>query len=495
MLQQHSRPTPPKIAGAGYYRFKRNADGSPVLEPSTGRQPKNLERNSATYDEIVKADRSGYDGIAVCMAERAVEFWDYPGTASVPVVPAASQAPTTTASASNWGTHRVVVFDGSFDTHIEDGQDYKTLTLRDVFDAEPALRDKAQAPAMIPSSYSRFDDAATRPSASVATTSHWPPTSTKAMWPWTPCGPWSVRSSVRASPSWSTLSSSAKPEAKKWRIVVPLAEGLPFAAWQDLQEAFFTFMEAQGVAVDWALSRAGQPVYLPNVPTDKRDWQGKPLFHERECVEVRGLTDADGVVSAALADLRAARERDEAERQRAQQAARQALQARAGSTKSAVIDAFNQAYSVEQMLEANGYERGPRDSWRSPYQASKTFATRNFGDHWVSMSESDDRAGLGGVLRCRPVWRRLRSVLPLRPPGRRQEGRARRRSHARAGSAQRDARGHVGNHGASPEPPDHWRGRGNCTLGDVWRGDLAAPGRRPSARACRQPGRVRRRSR
>lgn len=82
MLQHHSQPTPPKIAGAGYYRFKRNADGSPVLATLTGRQPKNLERNSATYDEIVKADRTGFDGIAVCMAERAVEFWDYPGAGS-----------------------------------------------------------------------------------------------------------------------------------------------------------------------------------------------------------------------------------------------------------------------------------------------------------------------------------------------------------------------------------------------------------------------------
>lgn len=400
MLQHHSQPTPPKIAGAGYYRFKRNADGSPVLATLTGRQPKNLERNSATYDEIVKADRTGYDGIAVCMAERAVEFWDYPGTASAPVVQAPNPTLTTTtttasASASTWGTHRVVVFDGSFDTHIEDGQDYKTLTLREVFDAEPALRDKAQAPAMIPSSYSRFDarrHEAQRQRGHYVALAADIDQGNVAMD--------AVRAVVRAFVGEGVAflvysSSSAKPDAKKWRIVVPLAEALPFAAWQDLQEAFFTFMEAQGVAVDWALSRAGQPVYLPNVPTDKRDWQGKPLFHERECVDGRGLTDADGVVSAALADLRAARERDEAERQRAQQAARQALQARAGSTKSAVIDAFNQAYSVEQMLEANGYERGPRDSWRSPYQSSKTFATRNFGDHWVSMSESDDRAGLG----------------------------------------------------------------------------------------------------
>lgn len=395
MLSQHSHATPPQIAGAGYYRFKRNADGSPVLATLTGRQPKNLERNSATYDEIVKADRTGFDGIAVCMAERAVEFWDYPGTASTPVVQAASPAPPTTASASNWGTHRVVVFDGSFDTHIEDGQDYKTLTLREVFDAEPALRDKAKAPAMIPSSYSRFD---ARRHEAQRQRGHY--VALAADIDQGDVAMDTVRTVVRAFVGKGVAflvysSSSAKPEAKKWRIVVPLAEGLPFAAWQDLQEAFFTFMEAQGVAVDWALSRAGQPVYLPNVPTDKRDWQGKPLFHERECVEGRGLTDADGVVSAALADLRAARERDEAERQRAQQAARQALQARADSTKSAVIDAFNQAYSVEQMLEANGYERGPRDSWRSPYQASKTFATRNFGDHWVSMSESDERAGLG----------------------------------------------------------------------------------------------------
>jgi AAA domain len=301
----------------------------------------------------------------------------------------------TSAAMPTWHSYRVVVFSGSFDTHIKNGNDYNTLTLGEVFDADPARQDKANAPAMIPSSYNQFDarnhDTQRQRGSYVALAGDIDQGNVAldtllAL----------VRGFVgEAVASLIYSSSSAAADKRKWRIVIPLAQAQDFAAWQELQEAFFTFLEARGVAMDWALSRAGQLVYLPNVPTDKRDWRGAPLFYERNFTDGRGLTPADGAVATALADLSVLRARDEAERQQAKQAAKQAMQVRDTSTKSLVIDAFNQTYSIEMMLEASGYKRGPRDNWRSRYQTSTSFATRNFGDYWTSMSASDTSIGLG----------------------------------------------------------------------------------------------------
>jgi hypothetical protein len=294
-----------------------------------------------------------------------------------------------------WRQHRVVVFDGSFDTHINDGDDYDTLTLGEVFDADLARKNKADAPAMVPSSYSRFNarqhETQRQHGSYVALTGDIDTGNVSMDL---------VQAAVSkfvgdfvATLIYST--SGATEQSRKWRVIVPLEQPLPFGQWHDFQEAFFDFMEANGFVMDWALSRAGQPVYLPNIPVDKRDLKGEPLFHQRRFTPGRGLTHCDGALGQALADLLRRRKSDEAERERVQQAAIQAMQGQGTGRKGAVIDAFNKTNSVETMLKAYGYKCGTRDGWRSPYQKSKTFATKNFGDYWVSMSASDAGAHLG----------------------------------------------------------------------------------------------------
>lgn len=402
MLMHSTHFPPPQVPGAEYYRFILDGD-SPKLFTLSNRTPKDLKRSGASYEDVIKADRTGYNGIAAFLINGDIEYWEYPADAVVhapkskPAQPQPVVQSTGKASAldDGWRKHRVVVFDGSFDTHINDGDDYDTLTLGEAFDATPARSNKADAPAMIPSSYCHFDarshEAQRQHGRYVALTGDIDTGNV-------------LIEQVQAVVSEfvgnhvATLiysSSGATDQNRKWRVIVPLEQPLPFDQWRDFQEAFFGFMETNGIVMDWALSRAGQPVYLPNVPVEKRDFKGEPLFHQRHFTPGRGLTSLDGIAERALSNLRAARERDEAERQRAQQAAKRAMQARGSGSKGAVIDTFNKTYSVEMMLEATGYERGPRDSWRSPYQSSKTFATKNFGDYWVSMSESDAGAGLG----------------------------------------------------------------------------------------------------
>lgn len=395
---------PPRIPGAEYYRYEINGDGTPRLVARSGRPVTDINRQGSNYDEVVKASRDGFAGIAAYLRDGDIRGWPYPDAESsdaraAKATPAKSKPAAQALAAApseGWREHRVVVCDGSHDTHINDGDDYDTLTLGEVFDAAPARQNKADAPAMIPSSYNRFDarkhEAQRQHGSYVALagdidSGNVPMEQVQAV------------VSEFVGDHVATLiysSSSATEQNRKWRVIIPLEQPLPFEQWRDFQEAFFGFMEANGVVMDWALERAGQLVYLPNVPVDKRDWKGVPQFYRYHVNPGRGLTASDGMAERGLADLRVARERDEAERRKARDAAKKAMSARAAQGKGdAVIDAFNREHTVEQMLTDSGYVQGPRDSWRSPYQSSKTYATKNYGDYWVSLSGSDAGAGLG----------------------------------------------------------------------------------------------------
>ena len=82
---------------------------------------------------------------------------------------------------------------------------------------------------------------------------------------------------------------SATPEDKRWRIIVPLRGPVSFKRWNEAQEAFFNYMEANGVQMDGALARAAQPVYLPNVPPGQRDENGEPVFYENYLMGEMGV--------------------------------------------------------------------------------------------------------------------------------------------------------------------------------------------------------------
>jgi hypothetical protein len=304
---------------------------------------------------------------------------------------------------AGWEAHRVVVFHGQFDSHASEapqlahkyGHDYETATLGDVFGMKPASVDKSRAPAMIPSGYFAFNarthDVQQKHGSFVALTGDIDEGSPSMDM---------VEQAVRgfAGNDVAVLiysSSSATAEMKKWRVVIPLAKPCTFAQWEELQHVFFGFMEAQGLKMDWALARAAQPVYLPNVPAEKRTAEGEPIFHERLATNGGGLMPDHPVVAACLATLRENKAQADAAAEQARAKARAKKMERMASGDASPVDEFNKAYSIEEMMQRNGYTDGPRDNWRSPYQSSKTFATHNFGDYWVSLSQSDATAGLG----------------------------------------------------------------------------------------------------
>ena len=189
--------------------------------------------------------------------------------------------------------------------------------------------------------------------------------------------------------------SSATEDNRKWRYLLFLADPLDGTDYKDTQDAIFALMRYQGIKCDQALNRPGQLIYLPNVPDDKRDESGNPLFYEYKLHRgsLMRLDDATPIIkrrNAIREDVAKAAEEAKAKRS-------QALIAAENSDSTQPISEFNKNHSIEEMLERYGYERdGRSDHWRSPNQTSGSYATKVFeGKIWVSLSESDMAAGLG----------------------------------------------------------------------------------------------------
>lgn len=312
---------------------------------------------------------------------------------------------TATATAQPWNAARVTTFAGQFDTHISTGEDYTTISLADLFVMEPLRSPKGAGPAIIPSTYNGHD---AREHASQRERGQFVML----------CGDVdsgnhdlvAIQQAAEAfAPDHACLiftSAHARPGDLRWRILLPLANASPFHAWHDAQTAFFAFMEARGIAIDHALARAAQPVYLPNVPdihgkskTALRGDDGAPLFYAsaRTTLDKPGIDITTGYVAAGIAAIRTQRADDEQERERIRREAEKRRAMAPRGDGASLIDDFNAANSVATMLEICGYEQSPRnpDDWRSTYQTSDSYATRVIGSKWVSLSASDASAGVG----------------------------------------------------------------------------------------------------
>ncbi|MFT5005966.1 MAG: putative DNA primase/helicase, partial [Paracoccaceae bacterium] len=62
------------------------------------------------------------------------------------------------------------------------------------------------------------------------------------------------------------------------------------------------------------------------------------------------------------------------------------------------VDHFNTAHSVADLLARHGYQQaGFSKDWKSPFQLSGSYATRDCGDYWISLSASDDAQEIGAA--------------------------------------------------------------------------------------------------
>ena len=304
-----------------------------------------------------------------------------------------------------WHSATVVTFAGQSDTHIETGEDYPTRTLASIFEARPTNTIKSKSAAFIPSSYSDFDarnHKRQKEAGRYVTLAGDIDGGNHALA--------SVAAAVRefaAGCAWLIYSSPhAREDDRRWRVILPLDAPASFSDWNDAQWAFFNFMEDRGIAMDGALARAAQPVYLPNVPSIHaktgarlRGEDGEPLFYATETsgLDAPALRLGEGHLALGMRAIRERRAESDAERERVRAAAERKRAQRTINADASIIADFNQGTSVETMLELCGFEQSPRhgEDWRSPHQTGETYATRVFGDRWISLSGSDTAAGMG----------------------------------------------------------------------------------------------------
>jgi hypothetical protein len=193
-------------------------------------------------------------------------------------------------------------------------------------------------------------------------------------------------------------SASATKAEPKWRALIPLKQPISGSDYEDIQAALFDLLAEKGITCDGALARCGQPVFLPNIPPDRRKPDGQPAFYDYAIIK-HTTFDVEGSRLEVEVHSRREQERLAAEAATAERQAREQERAQRRIDRPGDVDPmveFNDRHSVSDLLLRYGYERrGSSSHYRSPHQSSGSFATRDYGTHWVSLSSSDAAAGIG----------------------------------------------------------------------------------------------------
>lgn len=189
--------------------------------------------------------------------------------------------------------------------------------------------------------------------------------------------------------------SGATEDNKKWRFIIPVRQNIPGARYSSIQKALFDLMADQGIECDRALTRPGQPIYLPNVPMDKRNAAAIPHFYDYE------VNNAKNAIQWERSEISEREYENISNDIKREQMALEEAQKRREERQNtygdeSVVEAFNQRHSIDELLIRYQYKRnGSSDQYQSRYQSSGSFATKCFGEYWVSLSGSDAANGLG----------------------------------------------------------------------------------------------------
>lgn len=173
-------------------------------------------------------------------------------------------------------------------------------------------------------------------------------------------------------------SRSATMEVPKCRILIPLGKPLTGGEWRLAQEVLNDILQAGGAIPDRANERCGQLCFLPNrgqfydVRSRRLDESFDPLVFWADLIEVKqaALLEEEQVVH---------------ERRELALARKASLSPR---TTPSLIEAFNQAYPVEEILLCAGYEQ--RGSvFRHPYSQSGSYSASVKDGRVHTLSTSD----------------------------------------------------------------------------------------------------------
>ena len=183
---------------------------------------------------------------------------------------------------------------------------------------------------------------------------------------------------------------SARADDRRWRALVPLAEPLPGADYADTAKAFFDLLAERGIETDRSLARVGQLIYLPN--------RGEHYEHRVVKGARLALTTDHPIIQRREAHASSRRRGQGSGEGRGAGARARGIAGRTAATRPhRSLPSSTRGTRLAALLARYGYEHGGGDDWRSPFQTSGTYATRDFGDHWVSLSGSDAAEGLGAA--------------------------------------------------------------------------------------------------
>lgn len=352
----------------------------------------------------------------------------------------------------------MLLFRGKLDTHKHSGKPYDTITWSTIvaMAAKPAKVEKNKLrpddpepnlPSFIPSTYHKFDGREFARQRAVGDFA----LATADIDTGNPSLDDVMKASTAIFGVGAELliysSSSAKEDERKWRLLVPLAEGVPGEEREVTQRALFDLMAEQGIQCDSALARAGQTHYRPNVPPSRRQQHcDDPIFYQwHHCKgEPARLDTKHPVMVRAVEIMRRERQAQEAAAREAEEQRRRRREKIANGTAKVgdrIIDWFNENHPIEDVMLACGYKTDRRGHWQSPLQTSESYATIVVdGRTLISFSGSDRDAGLGTLSRnpskrvCiygdaydlfvrfehsgdhAKAWRALRQMMPKEAP-------------------------------------------------------------------------------
>ena len=201
---------------------------------------------------------------------------------------------------------------------------------------------------------------------------------------------------------------SATPDDRRWRVLLPLAKPLAGADYEDTQNALFDLLAERGIETDRSLARPAQLVFLPNRGEHYEFALGQRLAAEAD--------DRSPDHPAARGDPpEAGRGRSGGEGATGRRSSASAPHAgpTPASRRSSVSTGSTRSRrcSIGTATSSGGNSH----DWRSRYQSSGSHATRDYGEYWTSLSDSDAGGGARlGIGQRVPLRRRLRPVRPLR---------------------------------------------------------------------------------
>lgn len=186
-------------------------------------------------------------------------------------------------------------------------------------------------------------------------------------------------------------SSSSTTDKPKCRAMIPLSQPLSGAEWVLAQQALNDMLSSSGLAPDRVSERTGQLCYLPNRGAlyEARSQRTGPLF-DPMLAWAKEIASKRQVLADAAAALEATRKA--AAERNATRAAQPNPKGRSG-----LIDAFNEAYTVNDILLQAGYsQRGNTFCHPNSESGSYSASVKDGRGHSLSNSDPLHTGGAGG---------------------------------------------------------------------------------------------------